>query len=127
MLKTPQKETATRDNPTCLIKHLTKRHIKERGERAMGQKDEKSRQESLPESFQIQGKLPTENIKTKEITEKMLNFIVLDKVLDFVCLFVLRRLLAEESSLDSGIKPTKSALYKYLFSLMLQLLMFFYF
>lgn len=63
MLKTPQKETATRDNPTCLIKHLTKRHIKERGERAMGQKDEKSRQESLPESFQIQGKLPTENNK----------------------------------------------------------------
>lgn len=65
MLKTPQKETATRDNPTYLIKHLTKRHIKERGERAMGQKDEKSRQESLPESFQIQGKLPTENNKSQ--------------------------------------------------------------
>ena len=42
------------------------------------QKDERSRQESLLESFQKQGKLPADNVEAKGITEKLLNFIILN-------------------------------------------------
>ena len=48
----------------------------------MGQKDDRSRQESLRESFQKQGKLPADN--AKGITEKLLNFIILDQPLSVV-------------------------------------------
>ncbi len=94
-LETPQSNTATCNvckavvprggssvttcNTTNLIKHLKKHHIKEHEDfLARGQKDERSRQESLLESFQKQSKLPPDNVKAKEITEKLLNFIVLD-------------------------------------------------
>lgn len=66
-------------NTTNLIKHLKRHHLKEHGDYlARGLKDERSRQESLLESFQKQGKLPADNVKAKGITEKLLNFIVLD-------------------------------------------------
>ena len=57
------------------IKHLKKHHVKVHKEfSARGQKDERSRLESLLESFQKQGKLSANNMKA----EKLLNFIVLD-------------------------------------------------
>jgi len=45
---------------------------------ARGQKEEKSHQASLQESLQKQAKLPAGNVKAKAITEKLLNFIILD-------------------------------------------------
>ena len=40
---------------------------------ARGQKDERSRLESLLELFQKQGKLPADNMKAKGITKKLFN------------------------------------------------------
>ena len=66
-------------NTTYAIKRLKKSHVKEHEEfLARGQKHERSRQESLLESFQKQGQLPADNVKAKGITKKLLNFIVLD-------------------------------------------------
>ena len=66
-------------NTTNAIKHLKKHHVKEHKDfLASRQKDNGSRQESLLESFQKQVKLQAENVKAKGITEKLLNFIVLD-------------------------------------------------
>ncbi|KAG9261302.1 zinc finger BED domain-containing protein 4-like [Astyanax mexicanus] len=67
-------------NTTNLIKHLQKHHPKEHDEflAMKGLKAQTSRQESLLQSFERQGKLSPDNVKAKEITEKVLNFIVLD-------------------------------------------------
>ncbi|XP_076844397.1 zinc finger BED domain-containing protein 4-like [Brachyhypopomus gauderio] len=67
-------------NTTNLIKHLQKHHPKEHDEflATKGLKAQTSRQESLLQSFERQGKLSPDNVKAKEITEKVLNFIVLD-------------------------------------------------
>ncbi|KAK0154005.1 Zinc finger BED domain-containing protein 4 [Merluccius polli] len=71
--------TAATFNTTNLIKHLKKHHTTEHQDFiAARQNDERSRQETLLESFQKQGKLPHDNVKAKGITEKLLNFIVLD-------------------------------------------------
>ena len=54
------------DNTTNPIKHLWKHHVKEHREfLARHQKDERSRQESLLESFQMHSKLPADNVKHK--------------------------------------------------------------
>ena len=64
---------------TNTIQHLKKHHVKEHKKfLAIGQRDDRSHQESLLESFQKQGKLPANNVKAKGITEKLLNFIILD-------------------------------------------------
>lgn len=94
LLETPQSKTATCNvckavvprggssvatyNTTNLIKHLKKHHPKEHDDFvAMGPKHQSSRQQSLEQSFQT-GKLSPDNAKAKGITEKLLNFIVLD-------------------------------------------------
>lgn len=94
-LETPQSKTATCNvckaaiprggtsvasyNTTNLIKHLKKHHAKEHEDfLARSQGEGRSRQESLLDSFQKQGKLPADNVKAKAITQKLLNFIVLD-------------------------------------------------
>ena len=61
------------------VEHLKKHDGKEHEElSARGQKDERSRQESLLDPFQKQVKLPADNVKTKGITEKLLNFTILE-------------------------------------------------
>ncbi|XP_070397996.1 zinc finger BED domain-containing protein 4-like [Nothobranchius furzeri] len=66
-------------NTTNLIKHLKKHHPREHEEfLTRGQKGEKRHQESLLESLKKQSKLPADNVKAMGITEKLLNFIVLD-------------------------------------------------
>lgn len=94
-VETPQSKTATCNvckavvprggtsvatfNTTNVIKHLKKHHSREHADfLTRGEKEEKSRQESLLESFKKQSKLPADNVKAKGITEKLLNFIVLD-------------------------------------------------
>lgn len=66
-------------NTTNLIKHLRKHHPKEHDEfLALSRGKAPSRQESLQQAFERQGKLSPDNVKAKEITEKVLHFIVLD-------------------------------------------------
>nr|XP_054592602.1 zinc finger BED domain-containing protein 4-like [Nothobranchius furzeri] len=66
-------------NTTNLIKHLKKHHPREHDKfLTRWQKGEKRHQESLLESFKKQSKLPADNVKAMGITEKLLNFIVLD-------------------------------------------------
>ena len=66
-----------RYNTTNAIKHFKKHHVKEH-EEFLARGAERRRESSGITSFQKQGKLPEDNLKAKGITEKLLNFIILD-------------------------------------------------
>ncbi len=66
-------------NTTNLIKHLQKHHAKEHEEFAqIKRKKDESKQLTLTDAFQRQEKLSNQNPKAVKITEKVLEFIVLD-------------------------------------------------
>ncbi len=72
-------EVVSTYNTTNLIKHLQKHHAKEHEEFAqIKRKKDESKQLTLTDAFQRQVKLSNQNPKAVKITEKVLEFIVLD-------------------------------------------------
>ena len=70
-------------NTTNLIKHIQKHHAKEHGEflqlnKTKGAGDSTAQQLTLADALQRWEKFPTESLKASAITQKVLEFIVLD-------------------------------------------------
>nr|XP_023657625.1 zinc finger BED domain-containing protein 4-like [Paramormyrops kingsleyae] len=93
-LETPKSKTATCNvckasvprggstvasyNTTNLIKHLQRFHDKEYQEFMLANREKDTRQQTLVDVFQKRNKFTADNPKAKAITEKLLNFIILD-------------------------------------------------
>lgn len=67
-------------NTSNLIKHLKTRHTKEHDEftKAKGKKKDELQQKTLETAFQRQDKFPKDSQKATKITDKIVEFIVLD-------------------------------------------------